>query len=47
VRNYPDPFAWKRGHKYYSAASTAAKPIWFTVDLEFVERFFWWCHSTR
>ena len=36
---YPDPFAWKRGHKYYDAASTAAKPIWYTVDVEFVERF--------
>ncbi len=36
---YPDPFSWKRGHQYYDAASTAAKPIWYTVDLEFVERF--------
>ena len=36
---YPDPFALKHGHKYYDAASTAAKPIWYTVDLEFVERF--------
>ena len=36
---YPDPFAWKKGHKYFDAASTAAKPIWYTVDLEFVERF--------
>jgi predicted RNA-binding protein with PUA-like domain len=29
---YPDPFAWKKGHKYYNAASAAAKPIWYTVD---------------
>ncbi len=36
---YPDPFARKRGHQYYDPASTAAKPIWYTVDLEFVERF--------
>ena len=36
---YPDPFAWKRGHRYYDAASTAAAPIWYTVDVEFVERF--------
>ena len=36
---YPDPFARKRGHKYYDAASSDAKPIWYTVDLEFVERF--------
>jgi predicted RNA-binding protein with PUA-like domain len=35
----PDPFAWKRGHKYYDAASTAATPIWYSVDVEFVERF--------
>ena len=36
---YPDPFALKRGYKYYDAASTVDKPIWYTVDLEFVERF--------
>jgi predicted RNA-binding protein with PUA-like domain len=36
---YPDQFAWKQGHKYFDAASTAAKPIWYTVDIEFVERF--------
>jgi predicted RNA-binding protein with PUA-like domain len=36
---YPDPFARTRGHKYYDAASTAAKPIWYTVDVAFVERF--------
>ena len=36
---YPDPFALKRGHKYYDAASTAARPIWYSVDLAFVERF--------
>jgi len=36
---YPDPFAWNRGHKYFDAASTPAKPIWYSVDLEFVERF--------
>jgi len=36
---YPDPVAWKRGHKYHDAASTATAPIWYTVDLAFVERF--------
>jgi predicted RNA-binding protein with PUA-like domain len=36
---YPDPFARKKGHKYFDPASNAAKPIWYTVDLEFVERF--------
>jgi len=36
---YPDPFARKKGHKYYDPASTEAKPIWYSVDLAFVERF--------
>lgn len=36
---YPDPFAWKKGHKYFDPASTPDKPTWYTVDLEFVERF--------
>ncbi len=36
---YPDEFSWKKGHKYYDAASTKDKPLWFMVDLEFVERF--------
>jgi len=36
---YPDAFAWKKGHKYFDAASTREKPIWFMVDIGFVERF--------
>jgi predicted RNA-binding protein with PUA-like domain len=36
---YPDPFALKKGHKYFDAASTADKPVWYTVDVAFVERF--------
>lgn len=36
---YPDPFAWKKGHKYFDAASTPEKPVWYTVDIAFVERF--------
>ena len=36
---YPDPFARKKGHKYHDPSSTDAKPIWYSVDLEFVERF--------
>ena len=36
---YPDPFAWKKGHKYFAHESTSEKPVWFTVDLTFVERF--------
>lgn len=36
---YPDPFAFKRGHQYFDEGSTPNKPTWFTVDVEFVERF--------
>ncbi len=36
---YPDAFAWKRGHEYYDAASTKEAPIWYSVDIGFVERF--------
>jgi predicted RNA-binding protein with PUA-like domain len=36
---YPDVFAWKKGHKYFDASSTPAKPAWFMVDVAFVERF--------
>jgi predicted RNA-binding protein with PUA-like domain len=37
---YPDPTAWKKGHRYFDAASTPAKPIWYLVDIAFEERFF-------
>ena len=36
---YPDAFAWKKGHKYFDAASTPDKPLWYLVDIRFVERF--------
>jgi predicted RNA-binding protein with PUA-like domain len=36
---YPDPFAWKKGHKYFDAASTAARPVWYSVDIEYADRF--------
>lgn len=36
---YPDAFAWKKGHKYFDAASTPDKPLWYLVDVKFVERF--------
>jgi predicted RNA-binding protein with PUA-like domain len=36
---YPDHFAWKNGHKYFDAASTEASPVWYMVDITFVERF--------
>jgi predicted RNA-binding protein with PUA-like domain len=36
---YPDHFAWKKGHKYFDAASTQESPVWYMVDVAFVERF--------
>ena len=36
---YPDPFATTKGHVYYDAKSTIENPIWFAVDVAFVERF--------
>ena len=36
---YPDHFAWKKGHKYFNAKSTKAAPIWYMVDIAFVEGF--------
>ena len=36
---YPDHFAWKKGHQYFSAKSTKAAPVWYMVDIAFVERF--------
>lgn len=36
---YPDPFALKKGHKYYDADSRADAPTWYTVDIAFVENF--------
>ncbi|MDO8795424.1 MAG: EVE domain-containing protein, partial [Vicinamibacterales bacterium] len=36
---YPDPFALKKGHKYYDEASKADAPTWYTVDVGFVEVF--------
>jgi predicted RNA-binding protein with PUA-like domain len=36
---YPDHLAWKKGHKYYDPKSTKNAPIWYMVDLRFVERF--------
>lgn len=36
---YPDPFAWRKGHHYYDERSTKENPVWFTVDIAFVERF--------
>jgi predicted RNA-binding protein with PUA-like domain len=36
---YPDPFALKKGHKYYDPDSGAEEPTWFAVDIRFVEKF--------
>jgi predicted RNA-binding protein with PUA-like domain len=36
---YPDQFAWTKGHKYFDPASTKDNPIWYMVDIRFVERF--------
>lgn len=36
---YPDAFAWKKGHPYFDPASTKEKPVWYGIDIGFVERF--------
>ncbi len=36
---YPDPFALRKGHDYYDPKHTAENPIWFSVEIAFVERF--------
>lgn len=36
---YPDPFALRKGHDYYDPKHTTEKPIWFSVEIAFVERF--------
>lgn len=36
---YPDPFAWKRGHKYFDPKTDRENPTWYAVDIRFVEKF--------
>lgn len=36
---YPDAFALKKGHKYFDPKATKEDPIWYMVDLRFVEKF--------
>ncbi|HET7619862.1 MAG TPA: EVE domain-containing protein [Vicinamibacterales bacterium] len=36
---YPDPYAFKKGHKYYDPDSRKDSPTWYLVDIGFVERF--------
>ena len=36
---HPDHYAWKKGHKYFDPKSTKTNPIWFMVEISFVEQF--------
>lgn len=36
---YPDPFQFDQAHEYYDPGSDPEDPRWYTVDVEFVERF--------
>jgi predicted RNA-binding protein with PUA-like domain len=36
---YADKFATKKGHKYFDEKATADNPIWYMVDIGFVEKF--------
>lgn len=36
---YPDPFAFKKGHRYHDEKSTRDDPTWYTVDIRFLEKF--------
>ena len=36
---YPDHFAWTKGHKYCDKTSSEAAPVWYMVDVGYVERF--------
>ncbi len=36
---YPDHSAFDRTSRYFDERSTPSKPVWFMVDIEFVEKF--------
>jgi predicted RNA-binding protein with PUA-like domain len=36
---YADKFATKKGHKYFDEKATPDNPIWYMVDIGFVEKF--------
>ena len=36
---YPDPYAFKKGHKYFDPKSDPENPTWMMVDIRFVARF--------
>ena len=37
--SYPDHTAWNPEDRHYDPRSTAEKPLWFMVDVQFVEKF--------
>ena len=37
--SYPDHTAWEPRDKHYDPRSTPEKPLWFMVDVQFVEKF--------
>jgi len=38
-RGYPDHFAWAKGHAYFDLSGSKEAPVWYMVDIGFVERF--------
>lgn len=36
---YPDPYQFRKGHRYYDPESNPDDPAWSTVEIAFVERF--------
>ena len=36
---HPDATAWEKGNIHFDPASTPTRPVWFQVELSFVERF--------
>ena len=36
---YPDKFATQKGHTYFDPKATKENPIWYMVDIAFVEKF--------
>lgn len=36
---YVDPTQFRKGHKYFDPKATTDRPIWYLVELKFVEKF--------
>jgi predicted RNA-binding protein with PUA-like domain len=36
---FPDPCAWDRKSAYYDAASTPDAPVWYSVEIQFEDKF--------